>query len=174
MAARRHVLLVGLSGAGKTAAGRLAAAALGAPFTDLDEAVERRAGKRVAALFREDGEQAFRAVESACAGTLFAGAPCLVAAGAGYFEDVANRLAAHLAALTVYLEVDPAAAAERLGGDGGRPLLQGGDPAERLTGLLERRREGYLTADHLVATTGRTLEEVAEQVASLARDDGGW
>jgi len=172
--ARRHVVLVGLSGAGKTAAGRLAAERLGARFADLDELVERRAGKSVAAVFAEDGEPAFRALEGACAREVFAAGPAVIAAGGGFFDDPANRLAAHLAGVTVYLDVDPATAARRLGGDGGRPLLQGGNPAQRLAELLARRRKGYLTADHVVATDGRAVDEVAEQVASLARGEGGW
>ena len=65
--ARRHVVLVGLSGAGKTTVGRLVAAALGGPFVDLDAEVERRAGKTVGRIFAEDGEPAFRTHEAACA-----------------------------------------------------------------------------------------------------------
>ena len=174
MDGRRHVVLVGLSGAGKTAVGRLAAAVLGAPFTDLDEAVVRRAGKSVAAVFEEDGEPAFRALEAVCAGEAFEGRPSVVATGGGFFEDAANRQAAHAAGLTVYLQVEPATAARRLGGDGGRPLLQGGDSTQRLADLLTRRREAYLEADQVVATDGETAEAVARRVVSLARDGGGW
>ena len=171
---RRHLLLVGLSGAGKTTVGRLVAAALGAPFVDLDEEVARRAGRTIAEVFGEEGESAFRALESACARDALAGAPAVVAAGGGYFDDPANRLAANVGALTVYLDVEPAAAAARLGGSGGRPLLAEGDPAARLAALLARRRAGYLTAAHVVATDGRAAERVAERVVSLAREDGGW
>lgn len=171
---RRHLLLVGLSGAGKTTVGRLVAAALGAPFVDLDEAVARRAGRTIAAVFEAEGEAAFRALESACAEDALAGSPAVVAAGGGYFDDPANRLAASVGALTVYLEVEPSAAASRLGGSGGRPLLAEGDPAARLAALLALRRARYLTAAHVVATDGRAAEEVAEEVASLAREVGGW
>ena len=110
---RRHLLLVGLSGAGKTTVGRLVAAALGAPFVDLDEEVARRAGRTIAEVFGEEGESVFRALESACARDALAGAPAVVAAGGGYFDDPANRLAANVGALTVYLDVEPAAAAAR-------------------------------------------------------------
>ncbi|MGD0484659.1 MAG: shikimate kinase, partial [Gemmatimonadales bacterium] len=102
--------------------------------------------------------------------------PAVVAAGGGFFDDPANRLAANVGALTVYLHVEPPVAAARLGrgGSGGRPLLAEGDPAARLAALLSRRRAGYLTAAQVVATDGRVAEAVAEQVVSLAREHGGW
>jgi shikimate kinase len=171
---RRHLLLVGLSGAGKTTVGRLVAAALGVPFVDLDEEVVRRAGRTIAAVFKEEGEAAFRALESACARAALDGPSAVVVAGAGYFDDPANRLAANVGALTVYLEVEPSAAVARLGGSGGRPLLAEGDPVARLAFLLGRRRAGYLTAAHVVATDGRAAETIAEAVVSLAREHGVW
>ena len=174
MSPRRHVLLVGLSGAGKTTVGRLVAAALDAPFVDLDEEVAHRAGRNVATVFEEEGEAAFRALESACARAALDGPPAVVAAGGGYFDDPANRLAANVGALTVYLEVEPAAAAARLGGSGGRPLLAAGDLAARLAALLGRRRAGYLTAEHVVATDALAAGAVAAKVVSLAREHGGW
>ena len=54
-APHRHVVLVGLPGSGKTRVGRAAAERLGAPFVDLDEHVEKRAGASVEELFRPWG-----------------------------------------------------------------------------------------------------------------------
>ena len=167
-------MLLGLPGAGKTTVGRLAAAALRAPFVDLDTEIARHAGKPIPVIFQEDGEAAFRVLESGCARLAFAREPAVVAAGGGFAEDAANRAAAHAAGVTVYLEVAPATAAARLGGSGGRPLLDSADPTARLAALLERRRAGYLEAQHVVATDGATPDQVARLVASLAREHGGW
>jgi shikimate kinase len=172
--ARRHVVLVGLSGAGKTTAGRLVAAALGGPFVDLDAAVEQRAGKSIRRVFAEDGESAFRAHEVACARAVLSGPPTILAAGGGYFESDANRAAARVAGLVIYLSVGIDAAVARLGGGADRPMMDGPDRAARLGELLARREQGYLEADHTVVTDGRTLAEVADEVASLARRHGGW
>jgi shikimate kinase len=171
---RRHVLLVGLSGAGKTTVGKLVAAALGARFVDLDAEIVRQAGKSIPVIFRDDGEAAFRVLESACARLAFGREPAVIAAGGGFLEDPLNRAAAHDSALTVYLQVEPARAASRLGGQSGRPLLDGGEPAARLAFLLARRRDGYLAAQHVIATDDATPEEEADRVVSLAREHGGW
>ncbi len=154
--------------------GRLAAKALGARFVDLDRDIARHARRPIAVIFERDGEAAFRVLESACGRVAFAREPAVIAVGGGFVEDAANRAAARAAGLTVYLEVDPATAAGRLGGAGGRPLLAGRDPAARLAAQLARRRDAYRDADHVVATDGASAEEVARRVVSLAREHGGW
>jgi shikimate kinase len=59
------VFLVGFMGAGKTTVGRLMAERLGWEFTDLDESIESRQGRSVAAIFRDSGEAGFRDLEHA-------------------------------------------------------------------------------------------------------------
>jgi shikimate kinase len=172
--ARRHVVLVGLSGAGKTTIGRLVAGALGAPFVDLDAEVERRAGKSIRRIFAEDGEPAFRALEAACGRDVLAGPPGIVAAGGGYVENEANRSAARLRGLVVHLSVGIDEAVRRLDAGAARPMVVGAEPAQRLRELFGRREAGYLEADHTVVTDERPPQEVAEEVASLARRHGGW
>ena len=50
------IVLVGFMGAGKTTVGRLLAAELGLPFTDLDLAIESGRSRSVKEIFAEDGE----------------------------------------------------------------------------------------------------------------------
>jgi shikimate kinase len=65
----------------------------------------------------------------------------------------------------VYLEAAVETLLERLAGDPGRPLLRGEDREEVVRELLSRRVPGYRTSDVTVRTDGRTVEEVAGQVA---------
>ena len=171
---RRHVLLVGLPGAGKTTVGRRAATLLGAPFADLDEVVAARAGKSVPRLFAEDGEPAFRDLEAEAGAELLAGPPQLLAPGGGYLTDEARRRRALENGLVIYLKTTPSIAARRLVGQDQRPLLKGYEPALRLKQLLERREAAYLEAHETVTTDGRTADQVAEAVAKLARARAGW
>ena len=64
---RRHVVLVGMMGSGKTTVGRRVAARLDRPFLDADDELERRSGRTVREWFAEDGEAAFRDAEAATA-----------------------------------------------------------------------------------------------------------
>ncbi len=171
---RRHVVLVGLPGSGKTSVGRLVAAELRARFLDLDEAIERRAGKSVARIFAEDGEAAFRALEVELGAAALAGEAAVIAPGGGFFAGEVTRAAARGSGLVVYLQTDPADAAARLRGAAGRPLLEGGDVASRIATLLARRAPFYAEAECAVPTGGRTVEQVAAAVVSLARARAGW
>jgi shikimate kinase len=88
----RHVVLVGLPGAGKSTVGRRLAKELARPFADLDEQVELREGVTVPVLFAERGEAAFRRAETEVLADLVGrAAPLVIAAGGGAVTQPANR-----------------------------------------------------------------------------------
>ena len=154
--------------------GRLVADSLAASFVDLDELIERRAGKSVPRLFAEDGEPAFRALEAALGAEVLRGPPAVVAPGAGFVAGEVTRRLARGSGLVVYLETTPAAAAERLGGAAGRPLLEGGPTEARIAALLAERAPLYRRSERTVPTDGRGAADVAAAVVLLARDLAGW
>ena len=57
------LVLVGLPGSGKTAVGRRLSRRRGATFVDVDEEIEREAGRPIPSIFAEEGEAGFRARE---------------------------------------------------------------------------------------------------------------
>jgi shikimate kinase len=52
-------------GSGKSSIGRLAAKALGYQFVDTDQLIVERSGRQISEIFAEDGEEAFRELETA-------------------------------------------------------------------------------------------------------------
>lgn len=167
------LVLVGLMGAGKSSVGRRLAALSGRAFVDLDEEIERVAGRDIGALFAEVGEAGFRAHEAAATLGLAArlresGRGLVVAAGGGWMANRDAR-AALPDAETVWLKVDPAEAARRLAGnDATRPMLDGYDAAGRLTTLLAERLPAYGEATYTVDTNGRDAGTVARDLAAVA------
>ncbi len=171
--AARGIVLVGFMGAGKSSVGPLLARRLGLPFVDLDQEVQRLAGRSIPEIFQAGGEVAFRSLEARAVRALSAGVARVIATGGGVVEDPANR--AHLQRLgtVVWLFADLPASLERASRDGSsRPLLarQGGQGIEE---RWRRRRWLYATAPVWVETRGLTPEGVAEQIAdALAWLDG--
>jgi shikimate kinase len=161
-------VLVGAPGAGKTTVGGLVAATLQVPYRDTDEVIEANAGKTVSDIFIEDGEDSFRALErAAVADALETFDGVLGLGGGAILADVTrSRLQGHR---VVYLSVEFADAASRVGLGATRPLLAV-NPRATLRHLLEQRRPLYEEVATLtVVTDQRTPEEIAEQiVASLA------
>jgi shikimate kinase / 3-dehydroquinate synthase len=162
------IILTGFMGTGKSRVGRLLAAKSGRTFVDTDELIAQRAGKPVAAIFAGDGEPAFRAYEAAVARELAGQSDLVIATGGGMLVDA--DIAAILAEgnQVFCLVASPAEIVRRLADDDGeRPLLTGGDAAERVAALLRQRQEAYARFLQ-VETDHRTPEEVAAAIAARA------
>ena len=169
----RGVVLVGFMGSGKSSVGRELSRRFGAPFVDMDERIESAAGSPIRDLFAREGEPAFREREKAALRDALSVKGCVIATGGGAFSEEENRVLLRSYAPVVYLEAAVETILERLAGDLGRPLLRGGGREEVVRELLSRRVPGYRTADVTVRTDGRTVEEVAGQVADwIDRTEG--
>lgn len=171
---KRHVVLVGLPGSGKSTVGALAASQLGAPFIDLDQEIAARAGRSVAELFRDLGEPGFRKLEGDAARVAFAGAPAVLAPGGGWAAQPGALDAARPVSFIIYLSVPPELAASRCGDAAARPLLAGAPAGERLTVLYEERSRFYELADAVVSNSDLSPAAAALRIAELARHEAGW
>lgn len=170
---RRHLLLVGLSGSGKSTVGRLAARLLDTHVSDIDAVIERATGLSVAEQFQAEGESAFRARERQAVLEALLLPAHVVAPGAGWAAEPGNLDEVAARAFAVYLAVDPAVAAVRLDGVRDRPLLADAPLAERLAAMLARREPHYRRAPARI-DANQPVEVVAQAVAALARGEAGW
>jgi shikimate kinase len=163
-AARPVVVLVGPPGSGKSTVGVLLAEALGVHLRDTDTDVVTGTGRAIADIFVEDGEPAFRALERSAVRAALAEHTGVLALGGGAVLDADTRalLRGHT---VVFLDVGLADAARRVGLDTSRPLLLG-NVRGQLKALLEERHPLYAeVAGATVDTSGRTPEDVADEVA---------
>ena len=97
------IYLVGMPGSGKSVVGRELAGRLGVPFIDLDEEIEREAGRSVSQIFTEQGEPAFRAMEATALTKAATQDPAVVACGGGVVLEPANRITLRATGTAVFL-----------------------------------------------------------------------
>ena len=159
-----RIVLVGFMGSGKTSVGRVLARKLRYAFEDMDRRIEERTGRRVAEIFRDDGEEAFREMEREEARALSSLSRRVVAAGGGAFARPATRALLQEGALTVWLRCDLERILARVPADGSRPLA-----ANRaiMPALLAEREPSYRMADVVVDASAGTPREVADRIVGL-------
>jgi len=171
---KRHIVLVGLPGSGKTTVGRLVAEQLHAGFVDIDTIVERREGRSIALIFAEKGEAACRDMERKEMETALAGEPAVIAPGGGWAAQPGAVDAAKAHALVIYLRTRPETAAQRATPEGTRPMLIGEDPVVRMRQLQKERDPFYCGAHAQVDTDRPSASQVASEVVRLAQSSAGW
>ena len=162
----RHLVLVGMMGSGKTTVGRAIAARLGRPLLDSDAMIEAREGRTVRDIFRSDGEDAFRLVETAVLAEALAWPEMAVIAAAGgvVLRPENRRLLHDSRARVVWLRADPGLLADRVKGGSHRPLIDD-DPEATLRQMYDDRAEMYReVADAIVTVDNRSVNEVVEAV----------
>ena len=162
----RHLVLVGLMGSGKTTVGRVAAQRLRRELLDSDFMIEAREGRTVRAIFAEDGEDAFRAIETdVLVEALAADDKAVIAAAGGVVLRSENRAALRdSGARVVWLRADPATLVERVKGGVHRPLLDD-DPRGTLERMYAERSDLYReVADAIVMVDNRSVNEIVEAV----------
>lgn len=152
-------------GTGKTSVGHALASLLHFHMVDTDELIESRAGKRISAIFDQEGEARFREYERQIVHELRRYRRTIISTGGGLVADQANLASLKAHALVVCLWASPEAIWERVRHQTHRPLLHTPDPQAKIRDLLAQREPFYREADVLVNTELRSLREVAQQVA---------
>jgi len=170
----QRIILTGFSGTGKTEVARLVAERLGWQAVDSDDAIVEAAGKPIPAIFRDDGENHFRALEHTALRQLCPQPKMVIAAGGGAILDAENRRLMAQGGFIVCLEARPETILKRLrpqfeSDPAARPLLTDPDPLRRIRELKGFRQPYYALADHTVHTDGLTMEQVATEVVHAWR-----
>jgi shikimate kinase len=173
------IFLIGYRGTGKTSVARELAGRLGCEWIDADDVIEREAGKSIATIFAEEGEPAFREMESRAVAELsrpvtssgHGKRPTVVALGGGAVLREENRRAIRGVGPVVWLTASVDTILERVSADptttSRRPGLTTAGGRAEIEELLAARAPFYRECATLVVDTeGKTVAEVADEIAS--------
>ncbi len=161
------VFLVGFMGCGKSTKAKQLANRLNCPVIDLDAVMVAGQDKTIAEYFAENGESAFRKLESETLKTYPYPETCVVATGGGLPCFFDNMEWMNASGRTIYLQMTPAQLVSRLHNREKRPLLKGMDD-EQLLAFVEMKlneRNAFYTQANLVVNAFDL--EVEELVSSL-------
>lgn len=165
----KNIILMGFMGAGKTTIGKKLSKALNWEFIDTDAYIEEEQGRKISDIFAEDGEMAFRDMETDLLKRLQNGENQFVLSiGGGMPVREENRALLRNLGTVVYLKTSKEEIIRRVSGDKNRPLLQGGDLEEKVTNLMNARECIYIETAHVeIVTDGKTPEQVVKEIQDI-------
>jgi shikimate kinase len=149
-----RAVLIGLPGSGKSTIGRRLAKSLGVALLDTDAAIEQTTGRTIPDIFATDGEKEFRRIEEEVIREALGSHDGVLSLGGGAITSpgVREALSGHT---VIYLEISASEGVRRTGGTTVRPLLAGGDRAEKFRALMSQRVPLYRRAATLRVNTNR-------------------
>ncbi len=158
----KKIVLIGPPGAGKTSIGKALSKELAMTFIDSDSEVEKIAGKKIAEIFVDNGEPAFRKMEVEVVSKLLATSSGVIALGGGapINEQIQKELA-NADFPVIFIDVSISQAANRVGFNKDRPLLLI-NPRQQWINLMSTRRPIYeRLSSEIISSDNRKPAEVA-------------
>ena len=171
------IILIGYRCTGKTSVGKRVAERLGMPFCDTDDLIQSEAGMTIAEIVAAGGWEAFRQQERTIMMTLPSLSEGVIAIGGGAVMDAANRRVLKQLGSCVWLTADVRTIVERMRADQGSgakrpPLSRDGLEQETIAILRERTPLYEALADFAVATTGKQIDAIADEVCGVLARQG--
>ncbi|RMG00191.1 MAG: shikimate kinase [Nitrospirae bacterium] len=169
----KNIVLTGFMGTGKTAVGRELSKLLGLKLVEIDSEIERRTGKSIKEIFRDDGEAKFRDLETEVIKEFSDRENLIISTGGGAVMREENIRALKKKGILFCLTAEPESILQRTSRSDERPLLNVDDPLKRIKELLEARRPQYMRADRMINTEGKTPSQVAREIIATLRKEFG-
>ena len=169
---KTSIALIGFMGTGKTSVGKALAQKLRKEFIELDAIIEKRAGKPIPEIFRQDGETHFRELEIETVRDVAIKKNVVIACGGGIVLNTINIDRLKKECVIICLAASTSAILKRTASDkGGRPLLNVADRAQEIKKLLDFRRPFYTRAADITVNTSRlNMDRVVDKILETLKD----
>lgn len=169
---RNNYILIGYMGCGKSTIGKEMSEILNMKFIDTDAWIEERQGITISEIFATKGEIFFRDLETTTLQELLEEKETMViSVGGGLPLREENRKLLQQLGRIIYLKAEPETIYNRVKGDTTRPLLQTGNPMERIREMLGQREEKYrVVADKIVIVDKKDISEIVYEVLDAVQE----
>ncbi|QDU11881.1 shikimate kinase [Gimesia aquarii] len=166
------ITLIGYRGSGKSSVAVPLAEKLGFAWIDADDEIERVAGKSIAAIFAEEGEDYFRQIEREVMRSLRGREKLIIAAGGGAILNTETRGEVQSAGPVIWLRASVEALTQRVSQDDSttsrRPALTTLKGAEEIQHLLSQREPVYEEcATITIETDSKTVSEIVDEIMTV-------
>ncbi len=159
-----NLSLTGFMGVGKSTLGRSLAKTLRYQFVDTDDLIEQRTGRKIADIFKIDGEPHFRALEHTLANEITGWRQTVIATGGGLIAQNNNLNLLKQSSFLVCLWASLNTIHQRIKKQKHRPLLQTENPLEKIRQLLQQRIPYYKQSDIIIHTDNRPMRTIAQLI----------
>jgi shikimate kinase len=167
-----NIILVGFMGAGKSACGRMLARRLGRCFVETDDMIVARDGRNIPDIFRQDGEAAFRRLETEALEALRLKSGDVIATGGGLPCRDGRMEVLRALGTVVWLRGELPELLARARRTGARPMLERRSP-EEIEAIYRDREPFYRQAHVVVDTAGLGVDQVVRRVLAALREPDG-
>jgi shikimate dehydrogenase len=172
---KNRVFITGFMGVGKSTIAKIVAENLSWTLIDVDKAIEQKTGRKISAIFAEDGENFFRTLESEVVKDACTRDCVIVALGGGALTVSENLKAIGQKGNLIYLSASSETLVKRLGNSSAsRPILRHDKTitfSEHVGNLMDVRQAQYKKADFEIDTDKLDDEGVAREVLNLIRTE---
>ena len=165
------IVITGFMGCGKTKVARELARKLNAVMVDLDDVITKRVGRSPAQLIVEDGEAAFRAIESETLRELLQNniAKVIALGGGAWIQETNRQLINQYSCLSVWLDAPFEMCWTRIAASQeDRPL---GRTRDQALALYEQRRPVYELANVHIAVGEENVENLVSRLVHLFKHE---
>lgn len=166
----KNIVLVGMMGAGKTTIGELLATKLNRELKDIDRVIEQEQKKSIIEIFTNDGEEAFRQLESETIEKFSNMSNLIISTGGGALEKANNLSNLQKNGIIIYLKADIEELFKRVKNETQRPLLKEQDPLEVIKKLIKKREKFYLMANITIITDNKSPEKITEEIIKAIKN----
>ena len=164
-----RIYLTGFMGTGKSTAGAYLSRVTSRRVIDTDSLIEKETGMSIAEIFKLHDEAYFRKLERSVLTSTFQLQNVIIATGGGLpcYKDNMKLINAN--GISVCLMARPLVIISRLSFEKNiRPLLMGEDRIDKLNLLMQKRVYYYISADILVDTSDKSIDEIVKYICAEA------